>query len=492
MLNQKEQPRWNSPIAFLMAMIGAAVGLGNIWRFSYVLYSNGGGSFFIPYLCAILLMGVPFLILEYGVGYYFKDSFANILEKVKPKLEIVGWILALFVFLVCCYYLVIIAWDVVYLVGSPLQAWGTNPEGFFANYVGGGSDLSGLGNFIIPTVIALIAVWVILWYISHKSVDEGIGRFSKVLIPLLFLIMAIIVIYALTLPGAYLGIETLLTPNWSTLGDVDIWLAAFAQIVFSLSMGQAIATTYASYLDKNAKLNDYVLTVVASNCGFEVFVSFGVFSILGFMSLTTGMPITDLVAQGTSLVFIVFPTIFNVMGVAGQIIGPLLFIAIFFAGITSGLGYFEPLLKSVSDKLGMSRERTTTILCIIGFFISLCFATEVGSYLVSIVDGFVNEFGILFLIAVQCIIFGWISGIDHLIGVVNNNSRYKVGKLWKINIKYILPIVLLLMWGYGVIELFASISAFELAVDLIIIFGILIVAVIFTKYKPKSETLVEN
>ena len=103
MSNKNEQQKWDSSLAFLMAMIGAAVGLGNIWRFSYVLYSNGGGAFFIPYFTAILIMGIPFLILEYGIGFSFKKSFARILEHIKPKLEIIGWILALRVFMVCCY-----------------------------------------------------------------------------------------------------------------------------------------------------------------------------------------------------------------------------------------------------------------------------------------------------------------------------------------------------------------------------------------------------
>ena len=95
-----EKSQWSSSISFIFAMIGAAVGLGNIWRFSYVLYSNGGGSFFIPYLIAIAIIGVPFLILEYGVGFSFKDSFSNIVRKVKPEFEIIAWILVLLVFVV--------------------------------------------------------------------------------------------------------------------------------------------------------------------------------------------------------------------------------------------------------------------------------------------------------------------------------------------------------------------------------------------------------
>lgn len=478
---------WDSSLAFLMAMVGAAVGLGNIWRFSYVLYSNGGGSFFIPYICAILIMGIPFLILEYGVGFSFKDSFANILKKINPKYEIIGWILALFVFIVCCYYLVIVAWDVLYLIASPTQAWGLDPEAFFLNSVGGSSNLANAGTIIIPTLLCVVLVWVILWFISHKQVDKGIGKVSKILIPTLFIIMAVIVFSAIMLPGHELGINTLLSPNWWALTDVNIWLAAFAQIIFSLSMGQAIATTYASYLDKNAKLNDYVLIVVISNSAFEVFTAFGVFSILGYMSFTSGLPIESLIAEGTSLVFIVFPTIFNSMGIIGMILAPLLFLAIFFAGITSAIGYFEPLLGSLTDKLGIGRKKTATILSIIGLVISLLFVTGIGSYLVSLVDGFVNEFGILILIAVQCIIFAWVYGIDQLVDIVNKNSHVKVGTKWKIVLKYILPTALIIMWAWGLIGLFASVTTFELMVYVILVVGIFLAAIGLTKYKGKTQ-----
>ena len=307
-----EHAQWDSSLAFIFAMIGAAVGLGNIWRFSYVLYSNGGGSFFIPYFVAIAIMGVPFLILEYGVGFSFKESFSKILRKINTKFEIIAWILVLFVFIVTIYYMVILSWDLVYLLSSFTFNWGTNTAEYFVQTVGGSSNLSNASFLLIPTTIGVLVLWVLLWFISHRDVDKGIGKVSKILIPALFIIMAIIIVYALTLPGAGIGINTLLKPDWNMLLDVNIWLAAFAQIIFSLSMGQAIALTYASYLPENSKLIDNVLIVVASNSLFEICTAFGVFSILGYMSVTAGTPMVQLVTEGTGLVFIVFPMIFNI------------------------------------------------------------------------------------------------------------------------------------------------------------------------------------
>lgn len=482
-----QQAQWDSSIAFIFAMIGAAVGLGNIWRFSYVLYSNGGGSFFIPYFTAIAIMGIPFLILEYGVGFSFKESFSKIMRKINPKFEIIAWILVLFVFIVTIYYMVILSWDLIYLLSSFTFSWGTDAAAYFTQTVGGSSNLSNASFLLIPTTVGVLILWVILWFIAHRNVDKGIGRVSKILIPSLFVIMGIIIVYALTLPGADIGVSTLLTPDWGKLMDVNIWLAAFAQIIFSLSMGQAIALTYASYLPENSKLIDNVLIVVASNSAFEILTAFGVFSILGYMSATSGTPMVQLITEGTGLIFVVFPMIFNIMGPIGRVLAPLLFLAILFAGITSALGFFEPMLNSTVDKLGWSRKKAATILGIIGCAFSLILTTGISSYLVGIIDSFVNEFGILLLIGVQCIIFAWFYGVDKFLPALNECSTFKVGKTWMFIIKYLLPIVLIVMWTIGIVTLFSSAKEFEIIIDLIIIIAVLGAGFVLTKIKPVGE-----
>lgn len=482
-----EQAQWDSSLSFIFAMIGAAVGLGNIWRFSYVLYSNGGGSFFIPYFVAIAIMGVPFLILEYGVGFSFKESFSKIMRKINPKFEVIAWVLVLFVFIVTIYYMVILSWDLVYLLSSFTFHWGTDTAAYFVQSVGGSSNLSNASFLLIPTTVGVLILWVVLWVISHRDVDKGIGMVSKLLIPALFVIMGIIIVYALTLPGASLGISTLLTPDWGMLLNINIWLAAFAQIIFSLSMGQAIALTYASYLPENSKLIDNVLIVVASNSLFEICTAFGVFSILGYMSTTSGTPMVQLVTEGTGLVFIVFPMIFNIMGPIGRILAPLLFLAILFAGVTSALGFFEPMLSSTSNKLGWSRKRTSAILSIIGCAFSLLLTTGISSYLVGIIDSFVNEFGILILIGIQCIIFAWFYGVEHFLPALNEASTFKVGKLWTFIIKYLLPLVLIVMWVIGIVKLFATAKTFEIIIDLIIIISVMVAAFVLTKVKPAGD-----
>ena len=482
-----QQNQWDSSAAFIFAMIGAAVGLGNIWRFSYVLYSNGGGSFFIPYLIAILIMGIPFLILEYGVGFTFRQSFSSIMKKIDPKFEIIAWILVLLVFVVTIYYMVILSWDLVYLASSFTFSWGVDTAQYFVSTVGGSSNLSNANFLLIPTAVGVIIMWIALWFIAHRNVDKGIGRVSKILIPALFVIMGFIIIYALTLPGAGIGVNTLLTPDWSKLADVNIWLAAFAQIIFSLSMGQAIATTYASYLPENSKLINNVFIVVASNSLFEICTAFGVFSILGYMSLTNGTPMVQLITEGTGLIFIVFPMIFNIMGPIGRILAPLLFLAILFAGITSALGFLEPMLSTTSDKLGWSRKKTATVLSIVGCVISLILTSGISSYLVGIIDTFLNEYGILVLIAIQCIIFAWFYGLDKFLPALNGLSIINVGRTWKLVIKYVLPCFLILMWANGLVKMLKTAQPFEIIVDIIILVAVMVSAIVLTKVKAANE-----
>lgn len=479
--------QWNSRIAFLLSMIGAAVGLGNIWRYSYVVYSNGGGTFFIPYLVAILIMGIPFLVLEYGIGFRHKDSFSNILKGINPKLEYISWAVVLIIYFVLIYYLVIVSWDLVYLGSSLNFNWGTDSALYFVKNVGGSSNLSNMASFIIPTTVSMLIVWILVWYISHRDLNEGIGKASKILIPLLFAIMAFIIVFALTLPGAGIGISALLNPDWQMLLNINIWLAAFSQIIFSLSMGESISLTYASYLPEGSKLTDNVLIVVFANCAFEVCTAFGIFSILGYMSYTSGTPMAQLVSEGTGLVFVVFPMIFNVMGSVGHILAPLLFIAILFAGITSAVAVFEPMINSTVRKLNWTRRKAVTVWSIVGCILSLLFTTGISSYLVGIVDSFITEFCILLLIAIQSIIFTWFYDVEGLIPILNENDRVKVGMTWVFVLKYILPVFLLFMWATGVYNLLLNANEFELIVYAVITVFVLILSYVFTNISEKSE-----
>ena len=484
-----DKNEWGSNLSFILAMIGSAVGLGSIWRYPYVLYSNGGGAFYIPYLVAILLMGIPFLILEYGVGYNYKSSFAKAIRKINSKCEYLGWFLPVAVFMIMIYYSAILGWDGIYIILSFFKGWGADPNLYFTTTLLQSSEsVSGLFNFIPLIAVAMLVGWVIIWFISHRDLESGLGKVSKILVPLLFVIMIVIVGFSLTLPGASIGLAELFNPDWSLLGHFEIWMAAFGQIIFSLSLGMSIAFTYASYTKQDADLITNTLSIAIANCAFENFAALGVFSILGYMSLQSGTAVADLVTQGTGLVFIAYPTVFNVLGDLAYILGPLFFITVYLAGLTSILSTIEPLSFSIQNKFGLSRSRTMTILIVVGAVVSMLYATSFGGSLLGFVDTFINQIAILIGVVAECIVFAWIFNAEKLIDFLNARSKtIKLGKWWLVVVKYILPIFVTVIWIGGMIDVVNN-GTFEQLIFTIISAAVLLIAtLIFTVLPARNN-----
>ena len=483
---------WNSNFAFMMAMIGSAVGLGNIWRFPNVLYSNGEGSFMIPYIVSLFLLGISFVLVEYAVGFRFKKSIGRILFAVSKKLEPIAWFIVLVVFLITTYYVCVVGWDLIYVVLSFTKGWGANPDTFFVSNVLQATD-SVTGIFQIVSIVlgSVCAIWLAIWLIVKRDLNDGIGNVSKILLPVLCFMVIGIVAFSLTLPGASIGYTQIFTPDWNALTNLDVWLAAFGQIVFSLSLGMAIAMTYASYLPEKSKLVDSAVTVAFSNSAFEVFNSIGIFSILGFMAFTSGIPFDQLVTEGTGLAFVVFPQVFNTMGTVGAVLGPVFFICILFAGITSAIALLEVATYAISEKFDIERKKAVTYICIVGFLISTIFATGLGSTILGAFDAFLNNFALLLGILIECIIFGWIYDFDKLIETLNADSRIKVGKLWKAVIKFILPICIAILWIQGVYSTITSSDPLSLTIMGILTVVLIVLPIVFAKLPAKAEDYYE-
>ena len=492
-----DKNEWGSNLSFILAMIGSAVGLGNIWRYPYVLYSNGGGAFYIPYIVAILLMGMPFLILEYGVGYNYKSSFAKAIRKINSKCEYLGWLLPVAVFMIMIYYSAILGWDGIYMILSFFKGWGADPNTFFtATLLQSSESYLSLTQFIPVIAVAMLAGWVIIWFISHRDLEAGLGKVSKLLVPALFIIMVIIVGFSLTLPGASIGLAELFNPDWSLLTHFEIWMAAFGQIVFSLSLGMSIAFTYASYTKDDADLITNTISIALANSLFENFAALGVFSILGYMSLQSGTAVADLVTQGTGLVFIAYPTVFNVLGQWATVLGPLFFLTVYLAGLTSILSTIEPLSFSIQNKFGWTRSKTMTILIAIGAAISMIYATAYGGSLLGYVDTFINQIALLFGVIVECIVFAWVFKAEKLIDFLNARSRtIKLGKWWIVIVKYVLPIVISIVWIGGMVDVINNSTIDQLnftIVSAILLLGATLVLTLLPAKHPEWDDVEER
>ncbi len=485
-----ERVKWSSNFTFLIAMVGAAVGLGNIWRFPYVFFSNGQGSFLIPYLTAILILGLPFLLLEYSLGVKFNKSVLDTFAEVNSKFKLVAWAIMVISFLIVTYYLCIVGWDLNYFVLSFTKGWGSNPDMFFnVNLLHSTSNLAGITSIVPYVFIAISVLWIVVWTISHRGLNEGIGKFTSIFVPLLFIIGIGLAIYNLLLPGSYIGYMRFLQPNWQALFNPNIWLAAFGQILFTLSLGITVVLSYSSHLSDEINLTRNACIVILANCGFELINAVGVFSILGHMSYITGIPFENLITDGSGLAFVVFPDLFNLMGSVGYILGPLFFFCILIAGVTTAISYIEPLVDSFGDTFKISRTKAVTLISIIGFLITCIFTTYAGNLLIKLFDEFLNNFALMIGIVIQAVIFAHIYGLDPLKEVLNKNSLFTVGKWWDYIIKFILPILIISLWGVGVYNLVITGDFVTLCVFLILAISLIIAPILLNYFDVKINKL---
>jgi neurotransmitter:Na+ symporter, NSS family len=444
---------WKTNTGFLLAAIGSAVGLGNIWRFPYVAYENGGGAFLIPYVIALFTAGIPILMLELSLGNKKRASAPLAFSKIDTKWEWLGWWSVTFVmFGIVLYYIVVIAWCVNYIFFAVFQSWGNDTNGFFFNTFLGVSEGVWKLNGLNPSIVAAVLfVWFVNWVITFNGVQKGIERAVKLMMPILFLITITIIFWAISLEGAGDGIRLYTTPDFSKILNKDVWIAAYGQIFFSLSLGFGIMIAYASYLPKKANIFKNSLIVGFSNSMYEVAAGFGVFGILGYMALKQGVPIQEVVSSGIGLAFVAYPKAISLLPF-GQIFGILFFFLLTIAGISSSISIIEAFTSAIIDKFGVSRRRVITTLCILGFLGSLLFASHAGLYWLDIVDHFLNQYGLLTVGFIEALIIGWLFRTrelkDHIaenLGLSGKKHRifkYVILQLWNYCIKFITPVAL--------------------------------------------------
>lgn len=439
---------WGSKLGFLLAAIGSAVGLGNIWRFPYTAASNGGGAFLFPYLFAIITAGIPILILEYTLGKTYRAGAPVTWARIKKKYEWLGWFQVMVAFTITVYYVAIVVWVISYIGFSFNSAWGDNPTDFFLNYLGitdRALDLGGIqGNLVVPFLI----VWAITGIIMYRGINKGIDIACKVSLPLLMVLTAILVIRGVTLPGAIDGLNYLFTPNWDRILDSKVWVAAYGQVFFSLSIAFAIMIAYSSYLPKKTDVVNSAFITATANHGFELFAGIGVFSVLGYMAFTHGVPIEEVAAGGVGLAFMVFPEAINALPALNGLIGFCFFGALFFAGLTSLISIIEAVIAGISDKFEMARKKATTIVLVPAFIISTMFITGAGLYILDIVDAFTNNIGIVGGGVLEVFLLGWFFNTESLREEANSFSNFSIGKWWT----YMLKIVTVVVLGFMIIS----------------------------------------
>ena len=451
----QQRENWSSRTGFILAAVGSAVGLGNIWRFPYVAYDNGGGAFMVPYLIALLTAGIPLLFLDYLIGHKYRAAAPRAYKKFSPSGQFVGWWQTLVSFVIAIYYAAVIVWAGSYMLFSFGQKWGEDTTTFFVtDFVKHTGELTSV--FVPQMFIGLVIVWAIAILIMFGGIRKGVELANKICLPLLIVLFGIMVFKAVTLPGAVVGINAFFEPNWVKMQDPNVWLAAYGHVFFSLSVGFGIMVTYASYLKKNTNLTGAGLVVGFANSSFELIAGIGIFAAIGFMAMSTGQDVAEVASGGVGLAFFVFPKIISTMGASGDFVGFLFFGSLVIAGISSLISILEVPISAFQDKFDWSRKKAVAMICGVCALISIgAFSTGSSLVLVDVIDHFANNIGIVAGGLMSIVLVTWFNRnkIPGLLAHINSISSLKLGGAWIFMLTVITPAVLTIALGLKFIDL---------------------------------------
>ncbi|CAM3105280.1 sodium-dependent transporter [Stackebrandtia soli] len=437
--------QWGTRAGFILASAGSMIGLGSLWRFPYVAYDNGGGAFLIPYLIALLTAGIPLLIMEYAIGHKTRTSAALAFQRLGRAAAPIGWWQVAICFVVAIYYAVIIAWAIRYIGFSVSLQWGGNPQRFLnEEFLRVAEQPGQISTYVSGVLWPLVAVWIITLGILALGVRRGIETSNRIFVPLLVVLFGILVVHSLTLEGASIGLDALFRPDWSAIGDPRVWLAAYGQTFFTLSVGFGIMVTYASYAKSKADLTGSALVAAFSNAGVEILAGIGVFAALGFMSATTTLPVDDVASQGVGLAFVAFPQIISQLPAGAHLFGVLFFLSLVLAGLASLISIVQVVVAAVQDRVGLSRVPAVLLVggVIAATSIAL-FPTDQGLMILDVVDHFINDYGIVGAALVSIVVVGWaMRRLPEMGAHANATSVLNVGWSWMIVLGAVTPLAL--------------------------------------------------
>ncbi|NEO47882.1 MAG: sodium-dependent transporter [Moorea sp. SIO4A3] len=434
--------RWASRTVFLLAAVGSAVGLGNVWRFPYLAGKYGGGAFLVPYLIALVLIGVPLLMLEFAVGQKMQRGAIGSFRKLHPNFGSLGLFALMSAFIIVSYYAVVMGWSLIYFLASFGVKWSSDAKSYFFDSVLQISDgVNVLGGINWPILWSLVVVWVLIYFCIWKG-TTSVGKVVVYSVPLPIILLGVLLLRAVTLPDFLNGWRLYLTPVWSALVDPEVWTAAFSQIFFTLSLGFGIMVTYASYKNSEDDIAKDTWLTALINSGISLFAGFVVFGILGYMAGVTNTPLAELAASGPGLAFVVFPEALSLMPLP-WLFSLLFFVMLLSLGIDSAFSLVEALNATILDKQQQGNVAKVSIgVCLGGFIAGIIYTTRAGLYILDIVDHFVTNYNLMLVAIFQSILVGWVYGVEKLRRYINQVSDWKVGKWWNFSIKYLIPMAL--------------------------------------------------
>uniref|UniRef100_A0A3Q3MHV7 Transporter n=1 Tax=Mastacembelus armatus TaxID=205130 RepID=A0A3Q3MHV7_9TELE len=484
--------QWEGKYEFLLSCIGYCVGLGNVWRFPYLCYRNGGGVFLIPYFIMLFVTGVPLFLMELSLGQYGAAG-PIMVWKCCPLLKGIGIGMICVSTLVCLYYNVIIAWTFYYL-GSSFQSplpWscdavanaalcgnsstGNSSSGkalspteiFWNERVLGVVHSEGLhdpGPVRWPLALCLLAAWIIIYLCMLKGIRSS-GKVVYVTATFPYFVLIVLIIRGATLQGSLQGIAFYLTPEWDRLANAQVWNDAASQIFYSLGIGVGGLLSMASYNKFDNNVIRDTLIITTGNCLTSFFAGFAIFSILGHMAWRKGVAVGEVADTGPGLAFVAYPEALALL--PGSVFWSILFfLMLFMLGVDTLFGNMEGITTAVLDEFPQLRQNTLHkslflgALCFCFYLMGLLLVTDGGIYWFTLIDSFSTSFGLIIITLFMCIGISFFYGVNQfcqdIIDMICHCPPWctKVLLYFKACWTFFTPFLLLFILSYIFIEMY--------------------------------------
>ncbi len=468
-MERQQRENWGSRGGFVLAAIGSAVGLGNLWGFPYKIYSYGGGAFLIPYILAIFVIGVPMLTMEFSLGHFTQRSAPGAFGSCDRKLEVVGWWGIILGFVIITYYPVILGYcfSFLWLSAKGIFNGGDLPwaqqgiegvkkaeEFFYNSYLAHEPGNFNLGTIRWNVFVPLIIAWLSMYLCICKGV-KLVGKIVWLTVPLPWLMLLILAVRGLTLDGSVAGLAFYLNPSWEKLAEPTTWRYAFGQVFFSLSLAFGVMVTYASFLHKKSDINNNAMIIGISDFATSFVAGIAIFATLGGMAFATAqtgsyVAVDKVVNGGPGLAFVAFPYALAQLPYSAWF-SFIFFFALVTLGIDSAFSITESVLTAIVDKTAWNRSVVLIVMSFTGLAGGVVYTASGGGLnWLGTIDGFINgTWGIAFLGLLECVALGWIYRIDRLRQHANERSDFAFGRWWNYLIRIVIPIILgtLFFWS---------------------------------------------
>ncbi|XP_052011247.1 sodium-dependent proline transporter [Apodemus sylvaticus] len=485
-----DRGNWTGKLDFLLSCIGYCVGLGNVWRFPYRAYTNGGGAFLVPYFLMLAICGIPLFFLELSLGQ-FSSLGPLAVWKISPLFKGAGAAMLLIVGLVAIYYNMIIAYVLFYLFASltsnlpwehcgnwwnterclehrgPREGNGVLPlnlsstvspsEEYWSRYVlhiQGSQGIGRPGEIRWNLCLCLLLAWVIVFLCILKGVKSS-GKVVYFTATFPYLILVMLLIRGVTLPGAWKGIQFYLTPQFHHLLSSKVWIEAALQIFYSLGVGFGGLLTFASYNTFHQNIYRDTFIVTLGNAITSILAGFAIFSVLGYMSQELGVPVDQVAKAGPGLAFVVYPQAMTMLPLS-PFWSFLFFFMLLTLGLDSQFAFLETIVTAVTDEfpyyLRPKKAVFSGLICVAMYLMGLILTTDGGMYWLVLLDDYSASFGLMVVVITTCLAVTRVYGIQRFCRDIHMMLGFKPGLYFRACWLFLSPATLLALLVYSIVK----------------------------------------